>query len=413
MNENDLEIIKPKGSERGLGVNMAVAGSVRKVKMGEDFNKEVTAQTLKKKLPIWTEYGKTNINRLAKIIAKKNARLRHYAHNKGYSFRSFGIEAMRSLFVFKPALVIGYGNSFHETVDLLKEIPRDKVTLIATDRPLRKLVEHGVIPDVIVNLDSGPQIRPFYDIPLTEKEKMGICGALAVTTHPAEVRWFHGPKYWYVPAITPWGNDISQQFSKATGLTLLPTAGNVGSTSILIAKICGAKPIFMIGMDFGREITDGEILATKDKLATSNEFTVDVPSKEKNGKILPARKFRTDPILYAYAFSTRKLLYYYDIDAVNISGGIMHGEYIKTKDPTPEDGGSSRDRMISFIEEIKAWEMPKPILEARENFAKGKLKLPLKCFMPQLNKELGPEAYGLATDRAGEGKEAVIQEAEA
>jgi uncharacterized Rossmann fold enzyme len=348
------------------------------VKLGPEFNKMVTKRTLEKKLPMWTEYAQTNVDRLFKMCGRKHK-----------DIRAFSVERLRPIFFMKTTLIVGYGNSFHETVDMIKDIPRDKVCIVATDRPLRKLVENGVIPDLVVNLDSGEQIRPFYkEVSLSLQEKMKMNAALAITTHPREVVWFQGKKYWYIPAITPWGNNLTQQIAEATRLPVLPTAGNVGTTALLLAKILGGNPIVLIGMDFGREFSDKDWdpLATKDRLASSKEFDVTLP----NG-----RHFRTDPILYAYAHSTRRICYHYDINCVNLSGGILHGKFILTGYPSPQEGGSSRDRMAFFIKEMKEWTMPDNIVKARKDFAEGRLRVPLSVFMPQKNEKLGEAAYGL------------------
>jgi len=347
-----------------------------KLKLGDEFNKKVTKDTLKKKLPTWTKYTFAN----AKKIMQKCER-------KGTSLRSMSVEMMRPILVAKPCLVIGWGNSFHETLDLIKELPRDKINIVSCDRPLRKLIENGIVPDLIVNLDSGPQIRPFYKVGLPERDILKLKIALAITTDPKEVMWFHGQKYWYIPAITPWDNELTKETSAILPYPVLPTAGNVGTTAVMISKICGAGPIFLIGFDFGREVFgEHDSKATTENLCTSKDMEITFPS---------GRKFISDPVLHAYAHAFRRLLIYYDLNVVNLSGGLLHGPYIKTMEPHDTAGGNSRLRMKTLIEEIKKWEMPEKNRKFREGLLSGKLKLSNKdiydIFFPK--RRLSQEEY--------------------
>lgn len=341
----------------------------RRIRLGADFNKEVTKVTLKKKLPMWAKFGHENLERL-----------KHKCEKKGVTLRHISIDALRSDYILKPCLIVGWGNSFHETVDMIKEIPRDKCMIIATDRPLRKLIENGVIPDLVVNLDSGKQIKKegFYKTLLSEAEicKLKIC--LALTTDPKEVMWFHGRKYWYVPGITQIDNTLSQDLAKASGFPIVATGGSVGTTAMIIAQLIGARPINLIGMDFGRELDDegNDPKATQDRLATSKEFTETVKSEK-----LGERTFTLDPVLHAYAFATRDILMHFQMDVYNCSGGILHGPYINTVAPTPEEGGTSRERLQAVINGLKEFKLPEKVQDIRDRFCAGKLNLPISFFL--------------------------------
>ncbi len=362
-----------------------------KMKLGLEFNKAVTRQTLAKKLPQWEQYTWANIAKLRELIAVKKAeyfhthphqdRLRHMRQVKGAPDPSpnfwldYSIEALRSLFVLKPCLIVGYGNSFHETVDMIHELPREKINIICTDRPLRKLIEHKVVPDLVVNLDSGPQIKPFYDIDLDDGAYHHMKAALAITTDPGEWKWFRGQKYWYIPAVTPYKNDITKRTRRACGFPIIPTAGNVGTTGMIIGKVLGARPLVLVGMDFGRELTSGDPLATDDKLSCApGELKIEVKG----------RSFTSDPVLHAYAFATKQLLLLYDIPVMNISGGIMHGKWMQTITPLPRDGGTSRDRMQNFITQIRDWPVPPEATKFRSDFEAGKITPDPRMFLPQI-----------------------------
>ena len=271
---------------------------------GRNLNIEITKNTLRKQLPKWTKYAYENI-----------ATLKAKAEKKGTSIRHWSIEALRPEFAFLPALVVGYGNSFHETADMIKEIPRDKCKIIACDRSLGKLVSNGVIPDLVTNLDAGTtNIKPFYfydtsqpepypALSLTERERSKMNIAVALTAEPKHFTWFHGRKLFYIPSITAWGNTLTQDLYNETHFPMVPTAGNVGTTSIIISRMVGCRPPYIVGIDFGRRIYKDKLLdlpATKQKINTGkqNEVTIDCG----NGISVV-----TDTILRAYAMATRDL----------------------------------------------------------------------------------------------------------
>ena len=337
----------------------------KKVKMGLDFNIEITKTTLKKKLPMWTKYTWENIENLKRKAEKKGVSLQH-----------FSVDQLRPKFLYLPTLIVGWGDSFHHTVDMLKEIPRDKCNIIACDRPLRKMVDHGCVPDLIMNLDAGPQIRPFYQVNLPERERTKLNACFAICTDPRQFQWFHGNKYWFVPAITPWGNNLTEDTLKVIHYPCVPTAGNIGTASVMLSRSLGAAPTFLIGIDFGyREYPDH---TERCEIETLN------PQSKKVWEMGPV-KLHSDPVLFAYAHATRHLLLTYDIDCINIGGGLLHGKWIKTVSPSPDNGGSARERMDAFIKQLKGWTIPPETIAAREKFKLTGIANP-RAFMPSKRK---------------------------
>lgn len=336
---------------------------------GRKLNIEITKNTLIKQLPKWTKYAYENV----KILQRK-------AEKKGTSIRYYSIENIRPEFAFLPALIVGYGNSFHETVDMIKEIPRDKCKIIACDRSLGKLASNGVIPDLVTNLDAGTEnIKPFYfydtskpkpypPINITERERSKMSIAVALTADPTHFQWFHGRKYFYVPSITAWGNNLTEDLYNLTHFPKVPSAGNVGTTSIIISKILGSTPPYIIGIDFGRRTykdkpnLDAPATDQKINSGRQNEVTIDCG----NGVSIV-----TDTILRAYAMATRDLLVCYDLDVRNVGAGLLHGPWIKTINPTPDEGGSSRERMDNFIKFIKETKIPPEIHDLRARLKAG------------------------------------------
>ena len=355
------------------------------VKMGMEFNMSITKNTLKKKLPMWTEYTWANVDRL-----------KRKAEKKGVSVKYYSIEQLRPKFLYLPSLIVGWGDSFHSTIDLLKQLPRDKINLIACDRCLKKLVDNEVIPDLVTNLDAGPQIRPFYKTALSEMEQNKIASALAICTDPREVQWIHGPKYWYIPAITPWGNTLTDDTIKSIGYPCVPTAGNIGTASILLSRVLGVLPPYLLGIDFGwREWNNGktekspELNTLNDREheiwpyeMVKNENGKDVPKRGPDGKKIytwspDGSRIHSTQVLLAYAHATRHLMLTYDLGAINIGGGVLHGPYIDTV-----PGADARERMTNLINHLNNWKINDELIGRRMLYLTDPKKTPISAVQP-------------------------------
>jgi len=138
---------------------------------------------------------------------------------------------------------------------------------------------------------------------------------LAMTSNPGASTWFRGPKYWYLPYLE---RRLSRALERLTGQPCLLTAGNVGTTAMNLSVILGARPVYLVGMDFGYDLAVG---FGKDQRETTTQGMVG------------------DPNLAAYAVATRALLVHPDLrllyeasEVTNLSGGILHGPFIARGD---------------------------------------------------------------------------------
>lgn len=130
-----------------------------KVSRGLDIrtlNRELTKRTLAEKATMWTVYARANIN-FAKVKAIKK-------YGDSSKFLEFlpNFLMLSKYFMYYPCLIVGYGPSFHDNLGRFKELPRDKCRMIASERCLPEMYYNGVMPDVVVNLDSGDQIKHFF-----------------------------------------------------------------------------------------------------------------------------------------------------------------------------------------------------------------------------------------------------------
>ena len=122
----------------------------------QTMNRELTKRTLAEKLSLWRTYANDNINaakaRAVTELGDSSKFLRFLP-----SFTNLSAE-----YQFYPCLVVGYGPSFHDNLHKFKELRRDKCKIIASERCLPEMYYQGVLPDAVINLDSGDQIKHFF-----------------------------------------------------------------------------------------------------------------------------------------------------------------------------------------------------------------------------------------------------------
>lgn len=425
----------------------------------KEVSKDMTKRTLAEKAHLWDTYAKANI-----AVAKKKA-AKAGVPTEWRRFLSNYLH-LYTRFMFKPCLVVGYGPSFHDNIQKLKLVDRKKCNIIASERCLPEMFFNGIMPDAVVNLDSGDQVRWFYQggimpyighlvalgiieeaspktyaitkkgmsLPIVEPKTQkdlshviakklgwidnrhrliielvkngtntpegigrhlnidpyaqipthGLIGLFALTTNPDVRKWFRGHIFWFNPMVYPYKNTFSYDMQKETGLGVVPTAGNVGTTSLCLAVSLGAQPIGLLGMDFSHRVKgfDPSRLAVTEyttmcpKCGQDHRAILNVPKvcrcqNEKCGEIFSpfdehVRTYCTNASYKAYAFSTRTLLttdafgnMFKSAKIVNLSEGILHGNFI------------ARGSIDQFILSINRWNMDEDMKRISAAIAKG------------------------------------------
>lgn len=148
-------------------------------------------------------------------------------------------------------LVAGAGPSLTTVIDQLR-VHRERTVVLAASSALRPLYKQGIIPDAVAVIEARDCNHHFDGVPLEVLQQIVLLGASH--THPAHWAWpwaarvsFHGPAAGW---LVPW-----------TGRgTLIPTAGNVGTTMLVMAWMLGGFPVMAAGLDFALE--SGEYYAS-------------------------------------------------------------------------------------------------------------------------------------------------------
>lgn len=175
-------------------------------------------------------FGKTWIRNIIKNIK--------ILENKS-NFRSFN-----QLKTNKDVLVCGAGDSLEHALPWIKA-NRDDVFVLASDTAARSLIEYDIIPDAISALEAQQHnILDFYNV--FDKSIPLICD---ICSYPSIIAQNKGPIYLYASKFADL--EIFRVLEKfLPGMKIINPLGDIGTTSIYLAKSITTKNVFFTGVDF-------------------------------------------------------------------------------------------------------------------------------------------------------------------
>jgi len=235
---------------------------------------EINAATLKKFGKLWCKNSITNLEQLTKCGAIS-------------SVCKSADEAL-------PFLILGAGPSLEKVLPYLSELKK-RTVIVCVETALWALLRSGVQPDFIILTD--PQYWAYKHIAgLSAPESIMIT---EVSTYPAVFR-FDCKKTLLCGSQFPIGQWFEKQLSLETGD--LGTGGSVASAAWNFAYYCGAKEIYVAGLDFafpGKQThikgssaeqtyhTVSNRIGTPDKFTSSAMFSANaVEGKDYKGNVV-------------------------------------------------------------------------------------------------------------------------------
>lgn len=142
------------------------------------------------------------------------------------------------------AVIIGAGPS----IDIFNYWPKIKamrVPVIAMDMAVKPCLAQGIVPDLVVTVDSSPLIsKMFSDI------KMETAGCFSVVSNPEVVGNWKGQRWFYKQdgIVNAFGKEFYHRFRHIPSIF---SVGNVGGAALVIAEtLLGIKNIYLAGYDF-------------------------------------------------------------------------------------------------------------------------------------------------------------------
>lgn len=191
-----------------------------------------------------------NQERLHEVKAATNAFLsrmweENYKRNLPYIPKTPGVAGLKNRFAGLPAIVVGAGPSLDRNIRFLP-LAVGKAVIISCDTALKILLRHGVVPDIVANLDPQLSIVNFLD----GVDTRNIALVAPTITNPALRENWKGHFFFYnkfapdIPLLT----QIAQTHREIGTLT---PGGTVLSVAFDLAFKSGADPIAFIGQDLG------------------------------------------------------------------------------------------------------------------------------------------------------------------
>jgi len=150
-------------------------------------------------------------------------------------------EAVAALKEYKDrtAFIVGAGPSLDKNVDELKKV-KNKGIIIASDTAVKILFKHGIVPDLVVTIDSVKKKETFDDDRLKDIPTIAGAGALniAVKDHRSKVFFITDFDYFRYFILKYDKQDV-----------FFSTGGSVATSAIFYATLVGFENIVLVGMD--------------------------------------------------------------------------------------------------------------------------------------------------------------------
>ena len=158
-----------------------------------------------------------------------------------------------------PVILIAAGPSLDKNIDAIKGY-EDKCIIVCADVVLFKLLEHGIRPDFIVNVDPHESITRFWNFLDTSSLSL-VC---PTTTNPKSISAWKGRFFFYNQEDDPnsYKGETLKKLTKPTqGWGSIFNRFFIGATMTEFSTIFKPNPLILVGYDFayteGKAYCDG------------------------------------------------------------------------------------------------------------------------------------------------------------
>lgn len=270
-------------------------------------------------------YSRTTIMTLV-----QNARItcRNVANNLVHLVTTQPIDAMRSRFRGRPAIVVSAGPSLRKNIDQLVGL-EDRAVICAVQTTLKPLLNRGIRPHFVTSLDFHEISARYFD-GLTDLDDVRLIVEPKVTWHVTDN--YPGPM-----SLTD--NDFARLLlgDQLVGRDALPAGATVAHLAFYLSQYLGCDPIIFIGQDLafsGHVFYVPGVEAHRDWDSELNRFCP-LETKEweriaRNRQILrkvagiDGKPIYTDELLFTYLEQFEKDISTCDARVINATEGGAH-----------------------------------------------------------------------------------------
>ena len=153
-----------------------------------------------------------------------------------------------------PFILVGAGPSLDESIEFLKSV-QDKSIIVCSNSPLRKLLNNGIRPHLVVTADpQEPTLAGFKGVDLD-----GLTLACPFSAYPEIVRLFEGRILSWC-TFNPIVDLVKRFMGKPLGSPIMEK-GTVSGCVLDLSRMLGCKKVLFVGQDMcirddGRYYTD-------------------------------------------------------------------------------------------------------------------------------------------------------------
>lgn len=170
-----------------------------------------------------------------------------------------------------PAILVAAGPSLDKNVEDLKKA-RGKAFLMVVDTALNTVLEHGIIPDLTISIDSRKPLNLFKN---AEFKKIPI--ALSMNSNKEIVKKNHA-RHFYEVDEQNYLTRIIEKLGKDT--IQLPSGGSVANNALSLLYEMGFRTIILVGQDLaypgGVEHAEAAYGKGNDKIDTNKKKYIEV-----------------------------------------------------------------------------------------------------------------------------------------
>ena len=149
------------------------------------------------------------------------------------------VQELNGLLKGRPAVMIAAGPSLDKNIHVLKE-NQNKVFIICVSTVLKKVLDYGILPDIVATFDMGQASCRYLegvetDIPLV----------VDLEAHHKILPKYNGPVFLWPPnkPVTKWISKFSKDF------TIMQKGSSVSHLIFFVAELLECSPLIMVGMD--------------------------------------------------------------------------------------------------------------------------------------------------------------------
>ena len=188
-----------------------------------------------------------------------------------------------------PFVLVGAGPSLDESIDFLRKV-QDKAIIVTSNSPLRKLINSGIRPHLVVTADPmEPTLAGFLNV-----DTKGIPLACPFSAYPEIVKMFEGKILSWL-SVNPIMESLKEQWGHTKGTPIMEQ-GTVSGCVLDLSRVFGCEKVMLVGQDMcirddGKYYTDDSSYSDSGAHYSSESRGHKLPGNTQDSVLVEGRLF--------------------------------------------------------------------------------------------------------------------------